>query len=270
MEADVKTSWDEGDSQYFIDRGRFFVPDREEQIAILRDLIPQPAETGEPCHLVELCCGEGLLSGALLEHFPAATVHGYDGSATMLEAAAAGLAAYGERFDVQLFDLAESSWRHFPWPVHAIVSSLAVHHLDGAGKAALFADLHAALAPGGVLLLADLVLPVHAEGRAVAARGWDEAVRERSQKLGGDLEAYEIFKRERWNYYRDPAADADPADHPSPLFDQLRWLAAAGFSGVDVFWMKAGHAIYGGIKAALAPMASLAPTAPEAIEERAE
>ena len=255
MEANVKDSWDETDSQYFIDHGRFFVPDREEQIAILRDLIPrsQPGDLGglgQPVHLVELCCGEGLLSAALLEGFPQAIVHAFDGSATMLEAAAAGLAAYGERFDVHLFDLAAPAWRRFPWPVHAVLSSLAVHHLDGPAKAALFRDLHTALAPGGILLLADLVLPVHAEGRAVAARAWDEAVQQRSLKLGGDLEAFEIFKREDWNYYADPDFASDPTDHPSPLFDQLQWLQAAGFSGVDVFWMKAGHAIYGGLKAA--------------------
>jgi tRNA (cmo5U34)-methyltransferase len=239
---DVKASWDEADSQDFIDFGSFFVPDREEQIAILRDLVP-PAEPG--AHFVELCCGEGLLSGALLERFPEAMVHAYDGSTAMLEAAAARLAGHGERFDVQQFDLADSRWRRFPWPVHAVLSSLAVHHLDGPAKAALFADLHAALAPGGVLLLADLVLPVHPQGHAVAARCWDEAVRKRTLATGGDPTAYEIFRQERWNYYTDP----DPGDQPSPLFDQLQWLAAAGFSAVDVFWMKAGHAIYGGVKA---------------------
>jgi tRNA (cmo5U34)-methyltransferase len=245
---DARASWDEADSQDFIDFGRFFVPDREEQIAILCDLVPPPAAGA---HLVELCCGEGLLSGALLERFPEAMVHAYDGSTAMLEAAAARLARHGERFDVQQFDLADRgdrSWRRrFPWPVHAVLSSLAVHHLDGPGKAALFADLHPALAPGGVLLLADLVLPVHAQGRAVAARCWDQAVQKRTLAAGGDPTPYEVFQKERWNYYADP--EPDPLDQPSPLFDQLQWLAAAGFSGVDVFWMKAGHAIYGGVKA---------------------
>jgi tRNA (cmo5U34)-methyltransferase len=73
---DAQASWDEADSQDFIDYGSFFVPDREEQIAILCDLVP-PADPG--AHLVELCSGEGLLSGALLDRFPAATVHAYDG-----------------------------------------------------------------------------------------------------------------------------------------------------------------------------------------------
>jgi hypothetical protein len=37
-------------------------------------------------------------------------------------------------------------------------------------------------------------------------------------------------------------------DHPSPFLDQLNWFEAAGFQQVDVFWMQAGHAIYGGYK----------------------
>jgi tRNA (cmo5U34)-methyltransferase len=38
-------------------------------------------------------------------------------------------------------------------------------------------------------------------------------------------------------------------DQPSGLYEQLRWLEDAGFSAVDVYWLKAGHAIYGGRKA---------------------
>ena len=37
-------------------------------------------------------------------------------------------------------------------------------------------------------------------------------------------------------------------DKPSGLFEQLGWLEAAGFEAVDVYWLKAGHAIYGGQK----------------------
>jgi hypothetical protein len=37
-------------------------------------------------------------------------------------------------------------------------------------------------------------------------------------------------------------------DKPSGIFEQLRWLAAAGFTAVDAYWLQAGHAIYGGQK----------------------
>ena len=79
------------------------------------------------------------------------------------------LAQFGDRFDTTQFDLAASDWRAFPWPLTGVVSSLAIHHLDGPGKAALFADVARALAPGGVFVVADLIEPTSEAGRRVAA-----------------------------------------------------------------------------------------------------
>jgi tRNA (cmo5U34)-methyltransferase len=237
-----QTGWNEDDSQEFIDHGRFFVPEREEQIATILGLIPEPGNG----LLVDLCCGEGLLSAALLERFPRARVRAMDLSPTMLEKARETCAAHADRFETRPFDLADRSWRTFPEPAHAFVSSLAIHHLDGDGKCELFHDLAAALAPGGPLVIADLVLPATRAAQALAAQAWDEAVRRRSLELTGSLRPYEIFRDERWNLWADPAPD--PIDQPSPLFDQLRWLVEAGFTGVDVHWMKAGHAVYGGVR----------------------
>lgn len=39
----------------------------------------------------------------------------------------------------------------------------------------------------------------------------------------------------------------DEADSETFL-DQLQWLGEAGLVKVDVYWMKAGHAIFGGRK----------------------
>lgn len=239
---DRQPGWDEHDSHDFIDLGRFFVPDREEQVAAVLDMIPDPGDG----LLVDLCCGEGLLSRALLERFPRARVLAMDLSPAMLEHARAVLAACGERFATRQFDLADRSWRSFPEPVRAFVSSLAVHHLDGAGKRELFLDLAAALAPGGAVVIADLVKPATPASHQLAARAWDGAVRRRSLELAGHLGPYEKFRDERWNLYADP--EPDPIDQPSPLLDQLRWLEAAGLTGVDVYWLKAGHAVFGGVR----------------------
>jgi tRNA (cmo5U34)-methyltransferase len=241
---DRQSGWNETDSREFIDHGRFFVPEREEQIAAVLALIPEPGEG----RLVDLCCGEGLLSAALLERFPRARILAMDLSPAMLAQARVTCAAHGDRFETRPFDLADRSWRTFPEPVHAFVSSLAIHHLDGAGKRELFHDLAGPLVPGGALVIADVVLPATPAAHALAAQAWDEAVRRRSLELVGQLGPYEIFRDERWNLWADPAPD--PIDQPSPLFDQLRWLAEAGFTGVDVCWMKAGHAVYGGVRGA--------------------
>ncbi|MEN9933698.1 MAG: hypothetical protein RLZZ387_277 [Chloroflexota bacterium] len=243
---DTGAGWTETNSQTFIDHGRYFVPERELQIDIICDLIP----AGDlPLQVLELSCGEGLLAEAILERHPQATVTGLDLSPAMLAAAEARLARFGERFRTRQFDIAAADWRRPAAPVRAVVSSLAVHHLDGAGKARLFRDVHAMLEPGGALVIADVMLPASAAGTAVAAKGWDEAVRRRSLELDGDLRGLELFEREHWNMYRYPDPDPDSIDQPSRLLDQLIWLTQAGFAEVDVYWMVAGHALFGGRRA---------------------
>jgi tRNA (cmo5U34)-methyltransferase len=238
----ARPAWDEDDSRNFIDVGRYFVPDREAQITMICDLIPA---TAAPFYVLELCCGEGLLAAAILERYPQAAVHGMDGSPAMLAAAQARLAGYSGRFTAAPFDLAAPDWRvGFPWPVRAVISSLAIHHLDGPQKQALFADVYRLLAPGGALIVADLIQPADGRGVALAAAAWDAAVRERALALDGDPRAFAAFADQRWNIYLYP----DPGDKPSGLFEQLQWLAQAGFAAVDAYWLRAGHAIYGGRK----------------------
>jgi len=236
-------NWSEEASQTFIDFGRYFVPEREQQIAAFVDLIPTHTQ---PFTILELCCGEGLLAGALLERFPTCTVYGLDGSPAMLEYARRQLAQYGERFRPKLFDLADSTWRTQQRPVHAVVSSLTIHHLDGAEKQQLFHDMAQLLEPGGVLLIADLIAPASRQGIELAAKAWDAAVRRRALEIDGNLDALGYFEREQWNMYRYP--EQNNIDKPSRLLDQLKWLEQAGFADVDVFWMQAGHALFGGRK----------------------
>ena len=241
----IKPRWEEKSSQDFIDYGKYFVPDREIQIDCICEVIPQPSE---PACILELCCGAGLLTRALLDKFPECHVYGLDGSPTMIAYAEKALDAYRERFKTHLFDLAANDWRKLPFPVHAIVSSLAIHHLDTIEKQTLFKDMAALLMPGGSFIIADLTEPVDSFGQRLAAKAWDEAVRQRSLALDGDLKSYDYFCELGWNHYAESEPDPDSIDKPSSLFDQLKWLDEAGFINVDVFWMKAGHAIFGGRK----------------------
>lgn len=240
-EHNAPSRWSEEDSQTFLDYGRYFVPEREAQIAIV-------CELAGPCEgssdIIELCCGEGWLAEALLERYPQATVYGYDGSPAMLKRAAARLERFGERFITRQFDLADSNWHQSERPARAVVSSLAIHHLGGPQKQALFRKVCTMLEDGGRFVIADLIAPADARGTLIAAQSWDEAVRRRAMLLDGDLRAFETFRNLNWNMYRLP--EPEPGDTPSPLFDQLRWLEQAGFEHVDVYWMQAGHTIFGG------------------------
>ncbi len=236
--------WTEADSRTFDACGDAVVPSRAEQLETLCALIP--AGPDETFTAVELGAGNGTLARAVLDRFPHCRYLALDGSPYMRARLRRALAAFGPRARVAPFRLEERGWRTvLPHPLRCVLASLVVHHLSAGRKRRLFADVAAHLEPGGALLVADLVEPAAPRVKALFASQWDRAARRQSRLLpagarlaGGD-----------WNYYR--LEQSDPVDQPSRLFDQLRWLRSAGFPAADCFWMRAGHAIFGGYRAAL-------------------
>ena len=240
--SEAPGAWSEDDSRVFVEFGRVMVPGREEIEHTLLDLIP--AGPDEPFLAVEIGTGAGWLSAAVLREFPKARVLGLDGSPDMLRAAAKELAPYGDRAELRRFRLEDPSWTDgFP-PARVFLSSLVLHHLDGAGKRDLFALLFDRLEPGGALLFADVMAPRTERARRHFAAAWEDEIRRRSLQIHGDARAHEFFVRERWNVYDHP----DPIDVPSTLPEQLRWMEETGFEGVDAFWARAGHAVLGGYR----------------------
>ncbi|WP_329173000.1 class I SAM-dependent methyltransferase [Streptomyces sp. NBC_01477] len=230
--------WADSDDDLFIRHGDVFVPRRGEQIETVRDLVaPLPGPD-----ILELGCGEGRLTAALLLRYPEARVTGIDNSARMLAAAADRLAPFGSRVRLVKAPLEDGGWRHGTYA--AVVSSLAVHHLDDAAKQVLYRDLHGMLLPDGRLVLADLVRPPTATATAWAAGRWDAEVDRQAAGPHGDPDAAGAFRATRWNTFRFP----DPVDKPSTLLQHLRWLAEAGFDGTDVCWALAGHMVIAATK----------------------
>ena len=216
------------------------VPARAEQAAVLLALFPFRAS--DSFRVVELGAGEGRLTHAVLELFSNASALALDGSRAMLELAGARLSRFRSRARAEFFDLASTDWLPLVAGADVVVSSLCIHHLDGSGKRALFSSLREHLSERGALLIADLVAPRRAEALRLFADTWDDSTERQSLSATGSPAVFDLFVSSEWNIYRHP----DPMDIPSPLFDQLKWLEAAGFSGVDCFWMQAGHAVYGG------------------------
>jgi trans-aconitate methyltransferase len=236
--------WSEESSRRFIERGRIYTPKRDEVRETLLDLIP--AERDEAFLAVELGVGSGWLSAAILARFPAARVLGLDGSPAMLREAATQLRPFAGRFELRPFRLEDRSWLPGVGEgVRCFLSSLVIHHLDADGKRMLYRDLYSHLEPGGAVLIADIVAPRSEWERRCMARWYDAEVREQSLALTGSLDAYQQFIDDQWNWFAIP----DPMDKPSTVPDHLQWLTEAGFAGANVFWQRAGHAVYGGCKA---------------------
>lgn len=238
---DIRQTWSEDASDVYQRIAAIAVPHRAEQIAALLMLLPFGTE--DQFRVVELGCGEGRLAAAILEAFPHATVTALDGSESMLAATGARLAGYGERFEIEQFDLLRDDWWHHLDGAGAVVSSLAVHHLDGPGKQRFYAAARQRIAAPGALLIADVIQPAHSRANEYYAQLYDQLARQRSIELTGSDGYYQDFLTENWNMFRYPD---DDWDKPSRIFEHLRWLDEAGFDQVDCFWMLAGHAIYGG------------------------
>jgi SAM-dependent methyltransferase len=160
----------------------------------------------------------------------------------------ARLRPFAPRFRVDSFDLASTAWLPHLQSADCVLSSLCIHHLPGREKQRLFEAIFQQLSPRGALLIADLIAPQRPEARSLFAATWNQLAEAQSVQQTGSGQLFAIFQKERWNHYQFP----DPVDQPSPLFDQLLWLKAAGFAIVDCFWLQAGHAIYGGYKTPIA------------------
>ena len=234
--------WADDDTSLFLEHGDVFVPARERQHRVVQLALGDLG--GAVVH--DLCCGEARLAEHLLATFESARVVGWDASDLMLQHARARCARFGDRFSARSFRLQESGWREALRGADAVVSSLAIHHLDSGEKQRLFRDVHDALADRGAFVFADIVAPQGARARAVAAAEWDAAVLDQSARRPDGARAVAAFRDTGWNAFAAP--EMDPVDKPSSVAEQLAWLGRAGFTSADTLWMMAGHVVLGAWK----------------------
>jgi tRNA (cmo5U34)-methyltransferase len=150
----------------------------------LQDELARATDGVDARRVLELGTGSGVTSRRVLERHPHAHLTGVDSSEHMLGAADLPGA------DLRLQDLADP----LPdGPFDLVFSALAIHHLDGAAKADLFARVAVVLAPGGRFVMADVIVPENP---------------------------------------RDVVTPLDPGfDLPEAVPDLLRWLQDAGLRG---------------------------------------
>ena len=102
--------------------------------------------------LLELGTGTGETAVRVLARHPGAALTGIDVSEDMLAAARERLPGADLRA-ARLQDPLPAG------PFDLVFSALAIHHLDGPGKADLFARVVAVLEPGGRFVIGDVVVP---------------------------------------------------------------------------------------------------------------
>jgi tRNA (cmo5U34)-methyltransferase len=152
----------------------------------LQDAVAAATDAGVPARdVLELGTGTGETALRVLARHPHARWTGIDASEAMLARARERLPGAELRLSRLEDPLPEG-------PFDLAVSTLAVHHLDAAGKRDLFARVAGSLRPGGRFVLGDVVVP----------RAGEE----------GPIEIDRVI------------------DLPDTVDDQLAWLEAAGFA----------------------------------------
>ncbi len=177
--------------------------------------------------VIDLGCGTGNLAARVLASFPSAHVTCVDMAQNMLTMAKAKLAHRKVSFH-------QADIREFPLGRYdAVVSSMALHHIEGREKPAFYRRLFRALEPGGVFRAIDIFTGCTPRLQGLFMDKWRGYMRAQgvpASKIG------EIIRRHQRE------------DRPVRFPDELKMLEAAGFGCVDVLKKEFNFAVYGGMK----------------------
>jgi tRNA (cmo5U34)-methyltransferase len=204
------------------------VPYYREMFEILVSMLPFAEERG--FSVIDLGAGTGTISYMVKKAFPAARITCMDIAPQMLEMARKKLAGFKD-IEYELADLADYK---FKGKYDAVVSSLALHHLEpDENKLAFYRRLYSALNPGGVFLNADIITADDEKTQEIYLKKWGEFVL--SNLPSEDMQ--ENLKR----YHRE--------DRPNKLNTELDWLRKAGFASAEAHFKYYNFAVYGALKA---------------------
>ena len=201
------------------------IPRYHEQHNLILQLIP--FETNAHIKVLDLGAGTGILSALILPAFPQANVAAFDIAEKMLKICETNLSAYQERLTLQQGNFAEDNFGN---GYDLVVSGLAIHHLDRAGKQTLFKKLFQSMNPGGILLIRDIVTGATPQ----LTEQYEQLWRQYMKANGEDDKIW--FQK-----YREE-------DIPSSVEEQTRWLSEAGFADAGCHWRHLNFAIFGGVK----------------------
>jgi tRNA (cmo5U34)-methyltransferase len=172
----------------------------------------------KPQRILDLGCGTGNLTAAILYHFPDAEIHALDISADILNECKT---RFKENTNIiyhqQDFSTLDFPENHFDF----IVSSIAIHHVKDDEKRKLYQQILTILKPNGIFEFADQTRGITEEIYQTHIERW----KTEAFKLGST--------QENWDMWMQHQADHD---YHSPVVWHLEQLKEVGFTNIDVLW----------------------------------
>jgi tRNA (cmo5U34)-methyltransferase len=224
-------------SREYRDKADIYVVERKRLFEVLKSFW-RHFLTGEgEKKVLDLGCGDGIVTRELLEIDDKIEVTLVDGSTDMLDHAKRRLADFTNLqyllASFQEIIEGKSQLGSFDF----IVSSLAIHHLTLGEKRKLYHKIYAHLTPGGYFLNIDLVRAGEEELEEWYMGLWREWIEERKRLLGLKEDIFgDILRRYKEN----------EDNKPDTLGAQLAILKEIGFHEVDCHYKYGIFTIFGG------------------------
>ncbi len=192
---------------------------------------------------LDIGCGNGVLSSAILGRYPNASATLIDFSDGMLEAAKIKLEGYN-KITVAEADFAQKDWIKVVQnnaPFNVIVSGFAIHHQSDQRKREVYKEIHDLLHPGGFFINLEHVASRSSWGEKLFEEHFIDSMCDYQSSRHPEKTREEIAKD---YYYRDDKK----ANILAPVEDQCEWLRKTGFQEVDCYFKLYEIAIFGGCR----------------------
>jgi tRNA (cmo5U34)-methyltransferase len=221
----------------------------------LQDELIELLPVGRPLkYVVDLGGGSGIFLEKLLDRRPQATAVWVDRSEGFLAVARERLARFGTRVSFVLCPLEDDWSAHLTAAPEAICSMSAIHHLNSAGKQALYRRCFDVLAPGGWFYNVDEMSTLYADAYRRTLDYWVAHVERAAAQVPPPLHemrdqwcrGFEGWKRRNVQNVDLPKQPGD--DIHECYLDQLHWLHEIGFVNVDLFIKFQLWSVIGGQK----------------------
>jgi tRNA (cmo5U34)-methyltransferase len=195
------------------------VPQYREQHEIIRSLLPNE----DRVHTVlDLGCGNGVLSELVLGKLPHAHVVGFDLTEDMLKACDKKLSKYSGRYELRQGDFLSDP---IGIQYDIILAGLTLHHLTWGQREQFYKTLFDSLREGGLLICRDIIIDEDENVRRDQYALWKAFMK----LQGEDQESWYLKHIEK--------------DHPVTLTNHFTWLRNAGFTRVACHWRLYNFAI---------------------------
>jgi len=216
-------------------------PNRSKMIQIALEFLPFPKASA--LRAIDLGVGTGYFTERFLDRFPNSEVLGIDGAGAMIELARARLRSLASRVQFLIGDFRSlQQLARGVGKADVVFSAYALHHLNRPDKEAVVRQVVELMAPGAWFVNADLIVADSAE---VESRLQQLRVAGIMERAGGSD-----------NRFADSAAtqrflndlQANEADQPLTLAEDLDVLRSSRLKNVSAFWLEYRELVSGGQK----------------------